>query len=60
MGKILNSNSSITDNDACEDINFQIPCELVSRVRQYATANKIDLKNVVIEALDKFLRDRKD
>lgn len=60
MGKILNNNSSMKDNHTCEDVNFQIPCELLSRVRQYASANKIDLTNVVIEALDKFLRDRKD
>ena len=60
MGKNMNSNSSTDNKMVCEDLNLQIPCELVSRVRQYADANKTSLTNVVIEALDAFLRVNKN
>lgn len=60
MNKDRKSNPSEDNKMACEDLNLQIPCELVSRVRQYAQAHKIDLTNVVIEALDAFLRGNKD
>jgi hypothetical protein len=52
----MNSNASSENKMVCEDLNLQIPCELVYRVRQYAAANKTCLTNVVIEALDAFLR----
>jgi hypothetical protein len=56
MVKTMNSNYSTDNKAACEDLNLQIPCELVSRVRQYAAANKTSMTTVVIEALDAFLR----
>ncbi|MFH0726911.1 MAG: hypothetical protein V2B19_11275 [Pseudomonadota bacterium] len=56
----MNSNASPDNKMACEDLNLPIPCELVSRVRQYAAANKTSLTNVVIEALDAFLRVNKN
>jgi len=56
----MNSNSSTDNKMDCEDFNLQIPCELASRVRQYADANKTSLTNVVIEALDVFLRINKN
>ena len=60
MNRDHKSNPSEDNKNACENLNFQIPCELVSRVRQYAQANRTDLTNVVIEALDAFLRINKD
>ncbi|MDX9786782.1 MAG: hypothetical protein RBT11_08395 [Desulfobacterales bacterium] len=62
MNQDLKSSSSVdnTNKMTCEDLNLQIPCEIVSRVHQYAQANKTSLTNVVIEALDAFLRINKD
>lgn len=60
MGKNIDGNTSPEKTMACEDLNLQIPCELVTRVRQYATANKTSMTNVVIEALDAFLRINKN
>jgi hypothetical protein len=60
MVKNMNINSSTDNKMVCEDLKLQIPCELVSRVRQYAIANKNSLTNVVIEALDAFLRINKN
>jgi hypothetical protein len=56
MQKDAKQNSQMDKSPFCEDLSLQIPCELVTRVRQYAQANKTDLTNVVIEALDAFLR----
>lgn len=56
----MNSNASTDNKTVCEDLTLQIPCELVSRVRQYASANKTNLTTVVIEALDAFLRVNKN
>jgi hypothetical protein len=57
MEKDVKQNSVMDKNPACEDLNLRIPCELILRVQQYAQANKTDLTNVVIEALDAFLRE---
>jgi hypothetical protein len=57
MQKDQKQGSAMNKNPDCEDLNLQIPCELIIRVQQYAQANKTDLTNVVIEALDAFLRE---
>lgn len=56
----MNSNDSMDNKTVCEDLNLQISCELISRVRLYASANKTTLTTVVIEALDAFLRENKN
>jgi hypothetical protein len=52
-----------TVNDQCSDptreLSLKIPCRLVKRGEAYATETGADITNVVIEALDVFLRGRK-
>ena len=47
--------------DQCKDLTqkltIQIPCRLAKRIEAYASVNDTTLTNVVIEALDRFLRD---
>jgi len=47
----------------CEDLtkslNIQIPCRLAERIEAYASKNGTAITNVVIEALDIFLRQQK-
>jgi len=43
----------------CIDLHITLPCELADRVRGYAEKNDSSLSNVLIEALDAFLRNRK-
>ena len=47
-----------TGNNQCENLHFDIPCELSERVRDYAEKNDVSMTNVIIEALDAFLRSR--
>ena len=50
--------------DQCADItkefNLHIPCTLAERVEAYASKNNTEITNVVIEALDTFLRNPKN
>ena len=49
-------------NDQCSDLTqtmtIDIPCGLAERVEKYAEENKTDFPEVLIEALDAFLRRR--
>ncbi|NNG00850.1 MAG: hypothetical protein HKM93_15795 [Desulfobacteraceae bacterium] len=48
--------NSINTQKECIDFNFKIPCELADRVQNYANENNTTPTNVVIEALDTFMR----
>jgi hypothetical protein len=43
-----------------QELSIKIPRRLAQRVNAYARENGTDTVNVVIEALDVFLRERKD
>ena len=43
-----------------QTLTIEIPCRLAQRAEAYAKENGTDIENVVIEALDKFLRERKE
>ena len=45
--------------DLTQELTLQIPCRLAERIEAYASVNDTTLTNVVIEALDRFLRDDK-
>jgi hypothetical protein len=47
-------------SDPTQELTIKIPCRLAKRVEAYATETGADLTGVVIEALDVFLRERKD
>ena len=51
--------SEKTENNDCIDLHVSIPCELADRVRGYAEKNDTSVSNVLIEALDAFIRSRK-
>jgi hypothetical protein len=40
----------------CEELQISIPCELAKRIRHYTSESGSDLSQVIIEALDTFLR----
>ena len=42
--------------DLMQELNIRIPCRLAERIEAYASENSTTLTNVVIEALDAFLR----
>jgi hypothetical protein len=46
--------------DPTQELSIKIPCRLAARVDAYARDNGSDIQNVVIEALDLFLREPKD
>jgi hypothetical protein len=41
---------------ACEELHISIPCELARRIRHYTSESGSELSQVIIEALDTFLR----
>jgi hypothetical protein len=43
----------------CEELNISLPCDLADRVKLYAAENYSTVTNVVIEALDTFLREQR-
>lgn len=49
--------------DQCTDptktISIEIPCRMAERVEAYANVNKTSFANIMIEALDAFLRSQK-
>jgi len=47
------------ENSDCIDLHISIPCELADRVRGFAEKNGTSVTNVLIEALDAFIRSRK-
>ena len=53
------TDSSNTQQIECEDFRINLPCNLATRVKIYATENDTTITNVVIEALDTFLREQR-
>jgi hypothetical protein len=49
----------ITCPDDTKQITINLPCRLAERADRYARENSDTITGVVIEALDKFLRERK-
>jgi hypothetical protein len=45
--------------DDTQQITVHLPCRLAERIDRYASENGSTITNVVIEALDTFLRGRK-
>ena len=45
--------------DPTQELTLKIPCRLAERIEGYASANDTTITNVVIEALDVFLRNKK-
>jgi hypothetical protein len=45
--------------EECEDLIVSLPCNLADRVKLYAAENYTTVTNVVIEALDAFLREQR-
>jgi len=43
-------------DDMAQELNIRIPCRLAERIEAYAQQNKTEFSQVVIEALDSFLR----
>jgi hypothetical protein len=54
------ANDTGPDKDQCEDLNISLPCGLANRIRHFAEDNHTSLTNVLIEALDAFLRKQND
>ncbi len=53
----------INDNEhqkRTKDLHVRIPMALAKRIKSYANKNSTTTTNVVIEALDEFLRERKN
>ena len=57
MEKATDSGNS--QNSECEDLHVNLPCDLAARVKIYANENDTSVTNVVIEALDTFLREQR-
>ena len=58
----LMKKDSVADQsaDPTQELSIKIPCRLAERVEAYATETGDDITGVVIEALDVFLRGRKN
>ncbi len=46
--------------DSAQELNIKIPCRMAKRVDAYARETDNTITGVVIEALDVFLRERKN
>ena len=46
--------------DPTQELTIQIPCRLAERINAYASKNDSTITNVLIEALDIFLREQKN
>ena len=53
------TDSGNTKQIECEDLHISLPCDLAARVKMYAGENATTITNVVIEALDTFLREQR-
>ncbi len=47
-------------SDPTQELSIKIPGKLAKRIEAYANETGADFEGVVIEALDVFLRERKD
>ena len=45
-------------SDPTQSLTVKLPCQMVERMERYANENSTDVGGVLIEALDKFLRDQ--
>jgi len=45
-------------DDPTKELHIEIPCRLAERIENYARQSGSDMSQVVIEALDDFLRTR--
>jgi predicted transcriptional regulator len=45
-------------SDPKQSITIELPCEMAVRVQKLADENKTSLSNILIEALDRFLRNQ--
>jgi predicted transcriptional regulator len=45
-------------SDPKQSVTIDLPCEMATRVQKLADENKTSLSNIVIEALDAFLRNQ--
>lgn len=57
MNRITRSNDK---PDQIQELSIKIPCRLAERVEAYALETDNTITGVVIEALDKLLRERKN
>ena len=46
--------------DPLQDLQVKIPCRLADRIQAYADRNDTTMENVMIEAIDTFLRNQVD
>lgn len=44
--------------DQTQNLTIELPCQIVERAERYAKENGTDVAGVLIEALDRFLRDQ--
>jgi len=45
-------------SDPTQSITIELPCEMAERVQKLAKENNTNLSNILIEALDSFLRNQ--
>jgi hypothetical protein len=55
-GDTMPRNKLTVEETSCEELHITVPCELAKRIRHYTSESGSDLTQVVIEALDTFLR----
>jgi hypothetical protein len=55
----MTTDSEKNEHNDCIDFHISIPCELGNRVRGYAERHGTSVTNVLIEALDAFIRNSK-
>ncbi|MDJ0784852.1 MAG: hypothetical protein QNJ22_23000 [Desulfosarcinaceae bacterium] len=55
-GDNMPANQPSNQEISCEELHISIPCELAKRIRHYTSESGSDLAQVIIEALDTFLR----
>ncbi|WP_321492847.1 hypothetical protein [uncultured Desulfobacter sp.] len=44
--------------DPTQSLTVQLPCQMVERMERFANENGTDVGGVLIEAIDRFLRDQ--
>lgn len=56
---IMDSNPNMNDcTDSTQTITVELPCAMVERIMKLANENDTPLSNLLIEALDQFLRNQ--
>ena len=55
----MNTESEMNEcKDPTQSITIELPCVMAERVMKLARESNSDLSNIVIEALDRFLREQ--